>query len=263
MAGQQVALVANQIERQRLGYQAISLTEYDTTLEPKICAGSKVEIAGALYEFAALESITGWGAIAVSSDVYIKLVVAVEAVTAEFTTTAPTWSTSKQGWYDGLDRYVFRLYKDAAGNYVQKSMLSDMVQPMSPEHLLFSFTPADGTEIMWASDIETDRNAYTGYRRQVMMPFTGTVNVAFDSKAGGAPTIQIYKNGVATGTLRSPGIAYATYSEAVAVTCGDILQLYTTAGAGEHVFIKNFRIRCSKKTAGSLISMLPVFIQNE
>ena len=129
MAGQQVEIVANQIDKQRLGYLGLSLTNYDADTEPQIAAGSKVEIASALFEFTAAESITGWGGIGASSRVYVKLVVAGTAVTAAFTTTAPTWSTSKQGWYGtggaALDRYVAMLWKDAAGNYSFKEVLGD------------------------------------------------------------------------------------------------------------------------------------------
>lgn len=120
MSLSQVTVYANQIAKQRLGYQAISLTNYDNDLEPQIAAGSKVEIGSALFEAAANESITGWGAIGNNSDAYIKLIVSGATATAAFTTTAPTWSTSKQGWYVGNDRYIGGLYKDGSGNYTKK-----------------------------------------------------------------------------------------------------------------------------------------------
>jgi len=120
MSGQQVEVAINQIEKQRLGYQAISLTNFDNDSEPQVCAGSTIEIAGALFEFTSNESITGWGAIGNNNDVYIKCVVAGTSVTAEFTTAPPTWSTSKQGWYDSLDRYIGGCYKDGSGNYTKK-----------------------------------------------------------------------------------------------------------------------------------------------
>lgn len=120
MAGAQVEVAINQIEKQRLGYQAISLTNFDNDSEPQIASGSKVEIGGALFEFTSLESITGWGAIGNNNDVYKKLVVSGTSVMAEFTTAAPTWSTSKQGWYVSLDRYIGGCYKDASGNYTKK-----------------------------------------------------------------------------------------------------------------------------------------------
>ena len=43
---------------------------------------------------------------------------------ATFTLVVPTWSTTKQGWYDGLDRYVAKLRKDGVGDYTDKRMLA-------------------------------------------------------------------------------------------------------------------------------------------
>jgi len=120
MAGSQVTVALTQIEKQRKSFQGISLTNFDNNAEPKIGAGSVVEIGDALFEFPGDESITGWAGIGNSQNVYIKLVVAGVAVTAEFTIVAPTWSTAKQGFYDGLDRYIGGLYKDAGGLYTKK-----------------------------------------------------------------------------------------------------------------------------------------------
>lgn len=134
MAGSQVEVAINQIEKQRLGYQAISLTNFDNDSEPQIASGSKVEIGGALFEFTSNESITGWGSIGNNNDVYIKLVVSGTSVTAEFTTTAPSWSTSKQGWYDSLDRYIGGLYKDGSGNYTEKFLYDPTGRPIRKEN---------------------------------------------------------------------------------------------------------------------------------
>jgi hypothetical protein len=120
MAGAQVTVSANQIDKQRLGYQAISLTNFALTTEPQIAAGSKIEIGGALFEFTALESGTGWAGIANSSQVYFKLTVSGATVTWSYTVTAPTWDTAKQGWYSGSDRYFGGCYKDSGGNYTKK-----------------------------------------------------------------------------------------------------------------------------------------------
>jgi len=114
------------LDRQRRGYQAISLTHYDDALEPKIAAGSIVEIGGALFKCESDESISGWAGIGNDNDVYIKLVPSGTTATAAFTTAAPTWSTSKQGWYVGNDRYIAGLYKDAGGNYTQKHLYRDL-----------------------------------------------------------------------------------------------------------------------------------------
>lgn len=126
MAGQQIEVAASRFEKGDRGMLALSLTNYDNDLEPQVAAGSIVEIGDAIFQFTAAESITGWGSIGNNNDVYIKLVVSGTAVTASFTTVAPTWSTSKQGWYDGLDRYVAKLRKDASGNYVAKFILHNI-----------------------------------------------------------------------------------------------------------------------------------------
>ncbi|HXK36583.1 MAG TPA: hypothetical protein VJ553_03300 [Candidatus Paceibacterota bacterium] len=120
MAGAQVTIAAAQVDAQRLGFQSISLTEFASTAECQISAGSKVEIQGALYQFPADESITGWGGIGASNAVYILLTTAGASVTASFTTTAPTWSVTAQGWYTGAARVIGGLYKDAGSLYTLK-----------------------------------------------------------------------------------------------------------------------------------------------
>jgi len=115
-----------QLQAQRIGYMAVSLTEYDTDAEPEIAEGSVLEIGGAVYEAAADEPITGWGGIGNSNDVYI--LIDAGTLGAVFTLVAPTWSTTKQGWYDGLDRYVAKLYKDAGGDYTLKRIMAEAQQ---------------------------------------------------------------------------------------------------------------------------------------
>lgn len=128
MAGQQIEVAASRFEKGDRGMLALSLTNYDNDSEPQIAAGSIVEIGDAIFQFTAAESITGWGSIGNNNDVYIKLVVAGTAVTAEFTTAAPTWDLAKQGWYGtggaALHRHVAKLYKDGAGAYTLKRMLT-------------------------------------------------------------------------------------------------------------------------------------------
>jgi hypothetical protein len=88
------------------GLCSASLTNYDTTDEPEIAAGSVVEVGGTLYEFGADEAIGGS-----PSDglVYIKLIPSWASVTAEFTNDAPVWRDDLQGWYQSaisVNRYM-------------------------------------------------------------------------------------------------------------------------------------------------------------
>lgn len=78
------------------GFHQVSLTNYNTTSESAIAAGSVVEVNGALYKFDSDENITGSPS---NGTVYIYLVPSGDTVTAAYTNTAPTWSDSKQGWY--------------------------------------------------------------------------------------------------------------------------------------------------------------------
>jgi hypothetical protein len=125
MAGAQVTVAATQIDKQRLGYSSVSLTNYGVgnTSEPQIAAGSKVEIAGALYEFTSDESITGWAGLTSSAIAYILLTASGSSVSASFTNTAPTWDAARQGWYTSTNRVVAMLYKDAAGLYQFKNLI--------------------------------------------------------------------------------------------------------------------------------------------
>ena len=78
------------------GFHQVSLTNYNTTSESAIAAGSVVEVNGAFYKFDSDESITGSPS---DGTVYIYLVPSCYTVTAAYTNDAPTWSDSKQGWY--------------------------------------------------------------------------------------------------------------------------------------------------------------------
>ncbi len=120
MANSQVTTRDTQLEKQRIGFLQLTLTNFASTSEPAIAAGSVVEVGGSLYVFSGDEAITGWGAIGNDTDCYIRLPYN-GALTAEFTTVAPTWSASKQGWYDGIKRYVAGLHRGAgAGDYEDK-----------------------------------------------------------------------------------------------------------------------------------------------
>ena len=109
-----------QVEKQRLGFIGLSLTEYDTDTVPQIAAGSCVEISGSIFQFASNESITG--SLTSSAFNYIMLTVSgsgdSQTVAASWTDTAPSWNTSKQGYYDATNakRYIGGCYYDGT-NY--------------------------------------------------------------------------------------------------------------------------------------------------
>ncbi len=104
MSGTQIATSVTIIDS-LFGFQAISLTNMTTSAQSLIAAGSKVEIAGSYFTFGSNETpnATSYTTVTTGNTAYISLLPAGTAgsqtVTAEYAETAPTWSTSKQGWY--------------------------------------------------------------------------------------------------------------------------------------------------------------------
>jgi len=105
------------IEKQRKGYNGISLTNYGNNSLPAIAEGSYFEISGALYGFESEEAITGSPSSGNINYIYIDGTTFVPV----WTTTAPTWSDAKNGWYDAGEthRYVADCYYDGT-NYIGK-----------------------------------------------------------------------------------------------------------------------------------------------
>lgn len=109
---------------QRRGYHQVTLTEMDTTTIPQVAAGSMVEVGGSLYEADSNESISGSAS---SGTNYIYLVPGSSIVTPTWTTTAPTWSDAKQGWYgtggSAGYRSIGQVEYDGASAYYKKAYL--------------------------------------------------------------------------------------------------------------------------------------------
>lgn len=105
------------IEKQRKGFIALSLTNYDNNSLPAIASGSYVEISGALYGFSADEAINGTPTSGSTNYIYIDA----SDLKPYWTTTAPTWSSAKNGWYDTTEtnRYIGGCYYDGT-NYTGK-----------------------------------------------------------------------------------------------------------------------------------------------
>jgi len=111
-----------QVEYQRRGFISLSLTNFDNNNLPQIAVGSCVEIEGALFAFPSNDSIGGTPSVGIN---YIMLEVsgqgASQIVNGVWTTTAPTWFDSRQGWYNatGTKRYAGGCYYDGS-NYTKK-----------------------------------------------------------------------------------------------------------------------------------------------
>jgi len=115
------------MEEGQKGYQGLTLTNFaNETTEPAITQGSIVEVAGSLYEFTAQEAISGFGGVANGTQAYIEITAAGATATAAWSTTAPTWDTDKQGYYNGaLVRSVGGTFKDGGGNATLKFLYTE------------------------------------------------------------------------------------------------------------------------------------------
>jgi hypothetical protein len=132
LAGTLISTDVSVLEGVTTGFIQLSIDEWDSSLEPEITAGSKIEIAGALIEFQALEDIDlagAFGGIANSTLIYCLI----DGVTyiPYITTTAPHWNDEAQGWYDiasDQDRCYMTIYKSSTGTYTQKTILLNRSQ---------------------------------------------------------------------------------------------------------------------------------------
>jgi hypothetical protein len=174
MPGAQIPTSVTRLESM-LGYQAVSLTNFDSSALSAIAAGSKVEIAGAFFTFTVDETInaTSWTAITTGNTAYIALIPAGTAgsqtVTASYTATAPVWSTSKQGWYASAGsstRVIGSARKAEATSQLDKIVFDGMNSQNGHKTRIYLTTgtflvPANVSEV-WITGCAAGGNGGTG-----------------------------------------------------------------------------------------------------
>jgi hypothetical protein len=103
--------------RSMKGFLDMSLEGMTTGSVPTILAGSHIEINASIYQFSAdyAPNASSWTAISSASNVFLKAIPSGTTCTVEYTTTAPTWSSSKKGWYTSNDRIFAWMRKDSTG----------------------------------------------------------------------------------------------------------------------------------------------------
>jgi len=125
MAGAQIP-TSSTILNSILGYQGVSFTEFATSAQSLIAAGSKVEIGGSWFTFASNDTpnASSWTAIATANTAYITLTPSGTAgsqiLTSNYSDTAPYWRTDKQGWYGSagsIIRYIGGVTKTSQTQY--------------------------------------------------------------------------------------------------------------------------------------------------
>ncbi len=102
------------INKSYKGKSEITLSNYDNDTAPAVKVGSVFDCNGAIYLVETADE-TPSGYPGITNDTMFYLIFDVSALAFEYTSTAPTWSDSNQGWYNGNDRYFFSMYKDSGG----------------------------------------------------------------------------------------------------------------------------------------------------
>lgn len=146
MAGSQIIIRDTKLEKGLIGLNRISLTEWGTTAESAIAAGSVVEVAGSLYSFSTDETIEGDTKISDGTEGYIIVGTDTDSLLqAEYSTEDPStmWSDAKQGYYStGNERYVAGVAKSTDGAWEDEYILSKRQKGTLPFSKMKAYTTA-------------------------------------------------------------------------------------------------------------------------
>ena len=135
MSFSQIATSVSIISSGLKGYQAISLTQFVTSAQSLIASGSAIEIANAFFlaDGNVTPNASSWTAVGTGNVAYISLLPAgsagVQTLSAWYSDTAPTWVTSKAGWYASaasLTRYVASVLKTGTDSYEWANILTNV-----------------------------------------------------------------------------------------------------------------------------------------
>ncbi len=108
------------------GKSEVTLSNYDNDTAPDVKVGSVFDCNGSIFEVTSSdETPSGYSGIA--NDTMFYLIYSASLNEFIYTATAPAWSDSKQGWYDGNNRYFFSMYKDSGGTlyYGKKDFVNE------------------------------------------------------------------------------------------------------------------------------------------
>lgn len=140
MAFSQISTSVTILNSGLIGYMGVSLTNYTSTSLSLIASGSGVEVAGAFFKADSdiTPNATSWTAITTATTAYLAVVPSGTAgsqiLSASWTATSPTWSSSKQGWYASAassTRIIGSAYKNGAASQHHKFVYGQNNGPAS------------------------------------------------------------------------------------------------------------------------------------
>ncbi|MCW8929935.1 MAG: hypothetical protein OQL19_06840 [Gammaproteobacteria bacterium] len=120
--------LVNATDKNAKGLNQITLFNYNNDSAPSVKVGSVFENNGATF-IVDTSNITPTGYSGISNSTTFYLYYDESAATFIYSATVPPWSDSLQGYYNGNDRALFSMYKDAGGTlYQNKYILNNISQ---------------------------------------------------------------------------------------------------------------------------------------
>ena len=232
-----------QLEKQRAGFLALTLTNFDNNNEPAITAGSVIEISGSLYEVTVAEVIGG-AAVAGANYIYF----ANDGSAFNYSNVAPTWSDAKQGWYNaGNDRAVAGFTFDSP-DYERKYIFDNLTQRISnfpsgiridtfsvakplpgTDHIITELIGAEGVETTFTnsptySSVFFNRFNNVNSNLGVRCLLDGTITVYGEFRVqNGTAYFRVLKNGVQEIEWNTTSTTFVSVSQNINVEVGDLL----------------------------------------
>jgi hypothetical protein len=218
------------------GFQAVSLTEYNTSAAAAIAAGSMVEIAGAFFTFVSDEAInaSSWTAIVTGTTAYITLTPSGTAgsqiISVAYTSTAPTWRDDHQGWYASAAsnvRVIGSVYKAEATRYIPKYLYNAMQDQKQRSISVLNASVASSFSV--AGPVSATSSFSVAGPVSATSSFSVAGPVSATSSLSVAGTLSVASSISASGLYYGTGIVPVNYLHGTGITLGSIFTAISTS----------------------------------
>jgi len=136
------------------GYIKLMLRELNTSEEPLIARGSRLEVNGTFYSLPEDMEILDPHNVAYEQWIFIYAAVQPNSLKFEYRNTLPKYDTAKCGWFDGTDRAISKLYLREDG-WWSKVILEDYESMFKNN---FTVLPTTGGELIGEGGINNFNN---------------------------------------------------------------------------------------------------------
>ena len=173
------------------GWEAISLTNFVTSAQSLVAAGSKIELGGAFFGFTSDEtpSASSWTAVGTGNTAYLVVTPSgapgSQVLSLAYSAAVPVWHLSKSAWYASaasISRYIGGVYKTSATQYDRAFLLN--AEQNNAAHSLRPISIKIGT---W--DMDTDAAAVVAHGVDLNAIRTVDVVIRHDAAAASKPLV--------------------------------------------------------------------------